>query len=60
AQVFDFAALKGRLLSSSYTPEKGEPAYEPMISALEDLFEKHQEQGMVKFHYETMLYIGNV
>ncbi|MBO9732327.1 MAG: class I SAM-dependent methyltransferase [Chitinophaga sp.] len=60
AQIFDFPALKGRLLSSSYAPEKGHPVYDDMIRALEDLFEKYQEQGMVKFHYETMLYIGKV
>ena len=60
AQIFDFPALKGRLLSSSYIPEKGEPSHEPMMKALEDLFEKYQEQGMVKFHYETMVYSARI
>ena len=60
AQIFDFSALKGRLLSSSYAPEKGHPMYEGMIKALEDLFWKYQEQGMVKFHYETKVYTGRV
>jgi ubiquinone/menaquinone biosynthesis C-methylase UbiE len=60
AQIFDFSALKGRLLSSSYAPEKGHPMHDSMIKALEDLFWKYQEQGMVKFHYETMLYTGMV
>ncbi|HEY8957513.1 MAG TPA: class I SAM-dependent methyltransferase, partial [Chitinophaga sp.] len=60
AQLFDFAALKGRLLSSSYVPEEGHPSYTPMMHALEDLFQKYKEQGMVKFHYETKLYVGKV
>ncbi|SEW52455.1 class I SAM-dependent methyltransferase [Chitinophaga arvensicola] len=60
AQLFDFPALKGRLLSSSYIPEKDHPSYHTMITALEDLFEKFKEQGMVKFHYETKLYVGQV
>ena len=60
AQIFDFPALKGRLLSSSYIPEKGEPSHEPMMKALEELFGKYQEQGMVKFHYETMVYSGRI
>lgn len=60
AQLFDFAALKGRLLSSSYVPEQGHPSHTPMMRALEDLFGKYKEQGMVKFHYETKLYVGRV
>jgi ubiquinone/menaquinone biosynthesis C-methylase UbiE len=60
AQIFDFTALKGRLLSSSYVPEKDHPSYAAMMKALEELFERYQEQGMVKFHYETMLYTGRI
>ncbi|CAL1519241.1 class I SAM-dependent methyltransferase [Chitinophaga sp. MM2321] len=60
AQNFDFPALKGRMLSSSYIPEKDHPSYIPMIKALEDLFGKYQEQGMIKFHYETRVYLGQV
>ncbi|PSL44919.1 methyltransferase family protein [Chitinophaga niastensis] len=60
AQIFDFAALKGRLLSSSYIPEKEHPSYDTMMKALEELFQRYQEQGMVKFHYETMLYTGKI
>jgi hypothetical protein len=59
-QVFDFQALKGRLLSSSYVPEPGHPNYEPMIKALEDIFNKYQHMGMVTFHYNTAVYLGRV
>lgn len=60
AQIFDFAALKGRMLSSSYVPEKDHPSYPAMMKDLEDIFWKYQEQGMVKFHYETKLYWGRI
>ncbi|RFS22038.1 class I SAM-dependent methyltransferase [Chitinophaga silvatica] len=59
-QVFDFPALKGRLLSSSYVPQADDPVYEPMLKSLEDIFNKFQHMGMVTFHYDTSLYLGRV
>ncbi|MCW3464684.1 class I SAM-dependent methyltransferase [Chitinophaga nivalis] len=59
-QTFDFAGLKGRLLSSSYVPEAGEPAHAPMMKGLQELFEQYQANGTVQFHYETQLYTGRV
>ncbi len=40
-QVFDFDGVKGRLLSSSYTPEPDHPNHQPMLNALRVLFDKH-------------------
>ncbi|HVI45314.1 MAG TPA: class I SAM-dependent methyltransferase [Chitinophaga sp.] len=60
AQFMDYPALKGRLLSASYTPEKGHPSYDPMIKGLEELYEQYQQDGVVKFHYETKLYTGQL
>lgn len=60
AQMFDYPALKGRLLSSSYTPGPGDPSYTPMIRRLEELFERYKQQGMVHFHYKTRLYTGSL
>ncbi|QJB32360.1 class I SAM-dependent methyltransferase [Chitinophaga oryzae] len=57
-QRFDFPALKGRLTSSSYMPDKTNPGYAAMVKDLEDIFEKYQENGMVLFRYETKLYTG--
>ena len=34
-QSFDFEALRGRLLSSSYTPESSSPNCQPMLAELE-------------------------
>lgn len=60
AQIFDFSGLKGRLLSSSYAPQEGHPSHQPMIHRLEEIFERHKQHGMIKFHYNTRLYIGKL
>jgi ubiquinone/menaquinone biosynthesis C-methylase UbiE len=59
-QDFDFAALQGRLLSSSYTPQEGHPKYLPMIAALRNLFDEEQQNGRVAFNYETRMYYGQL
>jgi len=59
-QLFDFEAFQGRLLSSSYAPEPDHPSYETMLRDLRDIFQAHQEQGKVTFHYETELYYGQL
>ncbi|HEX8220837.1 MAG TPA: class I SAM-dependent methyltransferase [Chloroflexia bacterium] len=58
SQSFDFQGLRGRLLSSSYTPEPGHPDHEPMLQALRAIFDEHQVGGRVIFEYETQLYYG--
>jgi SAM-dependent methyltransferase len=59
-QVFDFDGLKGRLLSSSYTPEPTQPSYQPMLDALRTLFATHQRDGQVAFEYDTTVYYGRL
>lgn len=60
AQIFDWDGLLGRTLSSSYIPMAGHPNYEPMLEALENLFQTHQEQGQVTFSYDTRVYYGQL
>jgi SAM-dependent methyltransferase len=60
SQTFDFAGLKGRLLSSSYAPEAGHPNYEPMLQALEGIFYIFEEAGLVRFEYDTKVYAGQL
>lgn len=60
SQEFDYEGLKGRLLSSSYAPESGQPKYADMIRDLERLFETHQEGGQVQFVYDTVVYYGKL
>jgi SAM-dependent methyltransferase len=58
AQVFDFESLKGRLLSSSYVPNVDHPGHAPMLAELERIFSEHQQDGRVRFEYDTEIYFG--
>lgn len=60
AQVFDYAGLEGRLLSSSYTPTAENPRFEPMIEELKRLFTKHAKTGRIDFLYDTSIYYGRI
>jgi len=59
-QIFDRDGLRGRLFSSSYTPEPGHPSYEPMLDELDRIFDRHQVDGQVVFQYETVVYYGQL
>jgi len=59
-QSFDEAGLRGRLLSSSYTPSAGDLRREAMLAALPGLFARHQEGGQVAFVYDTWVYYGRL
>ncbi|HVQ38813.1 MAG TPA: class I SAM-dependent methyltransferase [Pyrinomonadaceae bacterium] len=60
AQHFDFEALMGRTRSSSYTPEPGDPSFDPMMSELEEIFRTRQRGGIVDFEYDTRIYYGHL
>jgi SAM-dependent methyltransferase len=58
-QLFDRAGLRGRTLSSSYTPPPGHPDHEPMLAALDAIFDAHADAaGRVSFDYDTELFVG--
>jgi SAM-dependent methyltransferase len=59
-QEFDYPALEGRLLSSSYTPQSNDVAYKPMLQELRQIFDAHQENGQVAFEYNTLVYYGQL
>ena len=59
-QTFDFAGLKGRLLSSSYAPDESDLRHVPMLAALQTLFEVYQTNGTVTFDYDTTVYYGQL
>jgi hypothetical protein len=59
-QTFDFAGLKGRLLSSSYAPEADHPLHVPMLEALHELFQAYQTNGTVTFDYDTTVFYGQL
>lgn len=59
-QALDLAGLRGRIESSSYMLTPDDSNYPQMVAAIEDLFSKHQTNGVVTFHYETRLYLGQL
>jgi SAM-dependent methyltransferase len=59
-QIFDLDGVKGRLLSSSYTPGPGDPNYLPMLDELSVIFDKYHNEGKVTFDYVTQMYFGQL
>ena len=64
-QAFDREALRGRLLSSSYAPPPGHPNHDPMIAALDGLFDQYATAGpeggrQVAFQYQTRMFWGEL
>jgi SAM-dependent methyltransferase len=59
-QDFDYAALEGRLLSSSYAPQAGHPSHAPMLAELRRIFHAYQSGGKVRMEYDTKLYFGQL
>ena len=60
AQHFDFEGLRGRLLSSSYTPKEGDPRRAAMLAALPAVFDAHARDGRVAFEYDTRVFMGRL
>jgi SAM-dependent methyltransferase len=59
-QVFDYAGLEGRLLSSSYAPGPDHPKHAPMLRELRRVFDEHAVEGQVICEYKTRLYFGRL
>lgn len=59
-QILDDDGLRARLLSSSYVPAAGQPRYEPMLAALDALFDKHRRAGKVAMEYELRVYASRL
>jgi len=59
-QVLDLDGLKGRLLSVSYVPARGEPGSEAMLREAERIFDEHQKDGTVTIEYDTRVYYGRL
>lgn len=58
-QRFDFEGVKGRLLSSSYTPEGG-PKLDEMLDELQRIYKMHHEHGRIALKYDTLVYFGQL
>jgi SAM-dependent methyltransferase len=59
-QVLDRVGLRARLLSSSYVPAAGHERHEPMLRALEALYQAHQQDGVVRMEYELRAYASRL
>jgi SAM-dependent methyltransferase len=59
-QLFDFDGLRGRLLSSSYSPPAAHPNHQPMLAELRRIFDAHHQNGRVRIEYTTHLYYGRL
>jgi ubiquinone/menaquinone biosynthesis C-methylase UbiE len=55
-QKFDFAGLRGRLLSSSYMPAEDNPSFPALEKELKGLFTKYSENDRIKVFYDTNIY----
>lgn len=60
SQIFDYEGLEGRALSTSYIPLDDHPSFNSMIMDLKKLFKKHQQNGLVKFEYNTAVIYGRL
>ena len=60
SQQLDFAALMGRLKSSSYCPEENSPQFIPLATELLSLFDQYAVDGRIEFEYDTELYLGPI
>ncbi len=59
-QMFDFDGVRGRLESSSYAPEPGQPNFRPLMDELRRVFDRYQQDGQVAFLYDTHMYYGKL
>lgn len=60
SQSLDFEGLKGRFLSSSYTPAPDADSYDALIERLENLFNTCNRNGVVEFKYRTEVFLGEL
>jgi hypothetical protein len=57
AQRLDRTGFIGRVLSSSYVPNVGQPGHEAVMNKMEAFFEQHAQSGWIDFPYQTRVYL---
>ena len=60
AQHLTLEGLMGRVLSSSYMPQPGQPRYDEMSRAVEAHFAEHETGGHVRMEYECAVCYGRL
>ena len=59
-QDVNIEEFNGRICSTSYIPLENEPIFEKMMVDFENLFNKYQENGIVRIEYDTEAYYGKL
>jgi SAM-dependent methyltransferase len=59
-QEFDLEGFGGRLRSSSYIPTPEDPKFALMMEELNEVFRRHQQNGVVRMDYKTRIYYGRL
>ena len=59
-QRLDRAGLRARLLSSSYVPAAGQERHAPMLAALDELYQAHRKDGVVRMEYELRAFASRL
>lgn len=60
SQILDREGFLGRVMSSSYAPKEDDPLHGPLMKALEETFNRFNEDGTIEFHYTTECYYGAI
>ena len=60
SQKLDFDGLVGRLKSASYCPDEDSEDFARLVGQLRGLHGEFAEQGLVRFEYDTRLYLGAI
>lgn len=59
-QRFDLDGFLGRARSSGFIPQPGTPNHASITALMTDLFNRHQDGGMVEYHYVARLFCGRL
>lgn len=59
-QQFDWEGFKGRLLSMSFILGPEDEKYKAMIEQLNNIFLRHEKNGIIEFLYKTNLYYSHI
>ena len=60
AQRLNRDGFLGRVLSSSYVPNVGQPGHVPVMNKMEAFFDRHAQSGWLDFPYQTRVFLSNL
>jgi hypothetical protein len=60
AQRLDRDGFLGRVLSSSYVPNIGQPGHEAVMNKMDAFFDRHAQSGWIDFPYQTRVYLAHL